>query len=93
MPKSWKTPTRLVSLVELSEHTSIRDCWIAINGEVYDVTSYLRKHPGGNTILRGAGTDATALFSEASKFGHEHSLMAYQELKHYFIGTLVNAGT
>ena len=30
---------------------------------VYDITSYIRKHPGGKIILEGVGKDATNLFS------------------------------
>jgi cytochrome-b5 reductase len=37
--------------------------WMALNGRVYDITSYLPFHPGGAQILEKAcGTDATALF-------------------------------
>jgi cytochrome b involved in lipid metabolism len=88
MPKSWKIPPRAITLAELAAHSTIRDCWLAIEGNVYDVTGYLRKHPGGNVLMRGAGIDATELFSEVSKYGHEHSPVAHAELQHYYIGKL-----
>ncbi|MFH1802486.1 MAG: cytochrome b5-like heme/steroid binding domain-containing protein [archaeon] len=35
-----------IPLSELSQHNSLEDCWISYNGKVYDVTSYLPRHPG-----------------------------------------------
>jgi len=32
---------------ELTKHNSDTDCWISYWGKVYDVTSWLPKHPGG----------------------------------------------
>jgi isopentenyl diphosphate isomerase/L-lactate dehydrogenase-like FMN-dependent dehydrogenase/predicted heme/steroid binding protein len=41
------------------------DCWIAIHGNVYNVTTFLSSHPGGKAIiLRHAGTDATEAFAD-----------------------------
>lgn len=37
----------LVSLQILSEHNSKSDCWVAYDGKVYDITSWLPVHPGG----------------------------------------------
>lgn len=34
------------SIVEVSKHQSPKDCWIIVAGGVFDVTSYLYKHPG-----------------------------------------------
>jgi cytochrome b involved in lipid metabolism len=36
-----------VSLEELAKHNSKDSCWVAYKGKVYDVTSYLPRHPGG----------------------------------------------
>ena len=36
-----------------------------LDGNVYDVTSYLPYHPGGKgELLRGVGMDATELYNE-----------------------------
>ena len=37
----------------------------SIAGKVYNITPYLDFHPGGiDELMRGAGTDGTALFDE-----------------------------
>ena len=51
-----------ISLEELSNHHKIGDCWTAIDGRVYDITNYIKYHPGGKKILLGAGKDGTQLF-------------------------------
>ncbi len=48
-------------------HPNKTDCWMAIEGKVYDVTSFIEKHPGGERILQGCGKDATSLFQAIPK--------------------------
>jgi cytochrome b involved in lipid metabolism len=49
----------------LKEHKSRDDCWQVYNGKVYNVTPYLKYHPGGvGETMRAAGKDGTELFSE-----------------------------
>jgi cytochrome b involved in lipid metabolism len=39
------------------------DCWIAVKGLVYNVTPYLKEHPGGvGAIVMNGGKDATEDF-------------------------------
>lgn len=58
-----KMPMRVTPSM-LAEHRSINDCWQAYNGKVYDVTAFLRFHPGGvKQLMRVAGADGTQLFS------------------------------
>ncbi|RKP21528.1 hypothetical protein ROZALSC1DRAFT_27063 [Rozella allomycis CSF55] len=35
-----------ISTSELSKHCKIEDCWIALDGRVYDATRYVNFHPG-----------------------------------------------
>lgn len=50
--------------------------------QVYDVTAFLSKHPGGRQILfRHSGhVDATAFFE-----AHTHSAIAHEIMRHYLL--------
>lgn len=51
------------TVAELAKHNTQDDCWMALHGKVYNVTHYVRFHPGGvKQLMRGAGMDATELF-------------------------------
>ncbi|XP_052809804.1 cytochrome b5 reductase 4-like isoform X2 [Mya arenaria] len=61
---------------ELGKHNTEKDCWLALRGKVYNVTSYLEFHPGGvDELMRGAGKDATALFDEIHKWVNAESML------------------
>ena len=47
---------------EIGAHNRRRDCWIVIDDFVYDVTSWIDRHPGGDIICSLAGEDVSALF-------------------------------
>ncbi|KAH9313704.1 hypothetical protein KI387_022331, partial [Taxus chinensis] len=47
---------------EVAQHNKRTDCWIIIKDKVYDVTSYVEEHPGGDAILAHAGDDSTEGF-------------------------------
>jgi L-lactate dehydrogenase (cytochrome) len=50
---------------ELTQHASRQSCWIAIHGTVWDVTSFVDKHPGGaSLILSQSGKDATSAYED-----------------------------
>ena len=52
------------TLEEVAKHTTKSDCWVVVNGQVLDVTSFLPDHPGGElAILTFAGRDASAEFN------------------------------
>lgn len=42
---------RVVTPEELQDHSSNKDCWLAIHGKVYDITNYLVDHPGGDDVM------------------------------------------
>ena len=58
-----------VSRSELAKHRSQYDCWIALRGQVYNITKYLPYHPGGvPELMRVAGCDATYEFDKIHKW-------------------------
>jgi len=47
----------------LSNHNKADDAYIAVRGNVYDITNFIEKHPGGKDILLlAAGRDATQVY-------------------------------
>lgn len=53
---------------EVAQHCTAESCWLIAHGKVYDVTSWLDKHPAGaKSILRHAGEDSSVDFDFHSK--------------------------
>jgi cytochrome b involved in lipid metabolism len=47
-----------VTPAELALHKTREDAWSCFNGRVYNITPYLRYHPGGvGELMRVAGRD------------------------------------
>lgn len=64
-PRCADPESNPITLDEVAEHNTKNDCWVAINGKVYDITSYLAFHPGGIDILKQAfGRECTALVNQ-----------------------------
>jgi cytochrome b involved in lipid metabolism len=74
--------SNLISTVELSKHNLENDCWVVYKNEVYDLTSWLPRHPGsagailpycGNLGFEAAfiqqhGNSKASLFMKVAKF-------------------------
>ena len=74
---------------EISKHNTPEDCWLLLNDNVYSVTGFDAKHPGGTAILQGCGEDATELY-ETRPMGSNspHSQKARSLLEDFYIGNL-----
>ncbi|GMG56179.1 unnamed protein product [Ambrosiozyma monospora] len=60
-----QTPPRKVSVEEFVKHNKPDDCWIVVNGQVYDFTDFIAHHPGGRfPLIRNAGHDASETFNK-----------------------------
>lgn len=52
-----------LSMDEVRRHNTPDDCWTVVDGYVYDVTSFISRHPAGAGDIQGmCGTDATEDF-------------------------------
>lgn len=88
-PSSTSPAVQSYSIAELSKHNTQNDCWLAINGNVYNVTQYLDFHPGGSDlILMMCGKDATQAYNTQGGRGRGHSSRADTLLAQYIIGKL-----
>lgn len=73
------------TLAEVQQHNTSGDCWTAIDGKVYDLTTWEDKHPGGaERIVSLCGTDGTAAFTGQHSTQEEPN----ETLAEYQIGVL-----
>lgn len=57
-------PPSGITMAQVRTHNSRTSCWAVISGSVYDLTSWIPNHPGGEqNILQLCGTDGTAKFN------------------------------
>jgi cytochrome b involved in lipid metabolism len=79
---------RLIAPDELARHDHRDSCWKAIDGLVYDVTSYLAEHPGDpQQVLAWCGKDASEAWNN-KRPGQPHSASAKRLLQPLLIGRL-----
>ncbi len=84
----------------VAEHAAKTDCWTIVSGKVYDITSYVPRHPGGDEILMACGTDGTSLFTKRETTtgkevgsGTPHSSNAASQLESLLMGDLTDKAT
>jgi predicted heme/steroid binding protein len=83
---------RAYTLSELAQHRYVDDCWIAVDGSVYDITEHVAHHPswehGGIStvlsILAHAGSECSAEFHDI----HRPYPAAHRQLRAFYIGEL-----
>lgn len=55
---------RKITMQEVERHKTPDDCWVVINGKVYDLSNFQKGHPGGSEIItEHAGKDVSNLFN------------------------------
>jgi hypothetical protein len=78
-----KRELKNVSIDELSKHNTHDDCWVAIFGDVYDLTSFAEEHPAGAaSIYKLGGKDGTDEFLSV----HNQGMM--EDFEEVLIGKL-----
>lgn len=87
-PTTTPEPTQAAGTytsAQIATHASESDCWASIDSNVYDLTSWVSRHPGGSRAIIGlCGTDATTKF-EGKHGGSSAAKAALALLK---IGTI-----
>lgn len=73
------------TLAEVATRNTASNCWAAISGNVYDLTDWITRHPGGaGAITQLCGRDATSQFQ--GRHGGQSTPMS--TLAGYLIGPL-----
>lgn len=64
MYEKGDTMAATISASEVGKHNTPDDLWIVVDNTIYDLTTFLPNHPGGQDILlKYAGRDATAAYN------------------------------
>jgi len=69
---------------EICKHKSADDCWLLIDGKVYDLSNWVPFHPGGDTILNGCASPNATYYFEL----YHANQKAFKLLNNYYIGVL-----
>lgn len=70
------------TLKEVAKHAAGDSLWIVVDQKIFDVTAYLKDHPGGPAILKGvAGKDCTKEFYEAHEPSRPNVKKVLKKLK------------
>lgn len=88
LPNGSPVASNSITMEEVGKHADQTNCWLVIEGNVYDVTSFISEHPGEEAILSGCGKDATSMFNSRPNIGTSHSDRARDTLSGLQIGVL-----
>ncbi len=73
------------TLPDVRAHASASSCWTVISGNVYDLTSWISRHPGGRSAITGlCGKDGTKDFLDQ----HDGDRSAESRLASFLLGPL-----
>lgn len=77
------------ALATVAGHRTQDDCWMVIDGVVYDLSAYLPRHPADPALFAAwCGRDASEAYSSKG-IGRPHSARADDLLAQYRIGGLL----
>jgi cytochrome b involved in lipid metabolism len=79
-----------ITVAEVLKHNTVSDCWSVVNGNVYDLTSYVSNHKGGAAVITAiCGKDGTKAFSGQ----HAGASKPNADLSSLLVGPLSAAGS
>lgn len=78
---------KVIPMEELGKHGTKTDCWVIIEGYVYNVTAYIDQHPAPEELLvKGCGKDVSIGWQTKGPANKPHSKKAALLLKKYLVG-------
>ncbi|KAG2668702.1 hypothetical protein I3760_14G003900 [Carya illinoinensis] len=79
---------RLISMNEVRQHREEGSMWTVLKGRVYNISPYMRFHPGGvDMLMKAVGKDCTSLFNKYHAWVNAEFL-----LEKCLVGTLEDSG-
>ena len=88
-PSLIRADPRRYTHEEIAIHNSEKSCWLIIENKVYDVTTYIPKHPAPKkAIIEYCSKEATKAFRTKNK-NEDHSKRAKKLLESLLIGELI----
>ncbi|KXZ47370.1 hypothetical protein GPECTOR_36g91 [Gonium pectorale] len=88
-PKKKPLEFGIYTVEEVAKHDKPDDAWIIVRHKetqeyrVYNITDYVDEHPGGESILRNIGREATE-----GVYGPQHPVTTFLLMDDYCIGKL-----
>ena len=84
-PVAPAAPAATYTLAQVAAHNTVTDCWSAVSGSVYNLTTWIPRHPGGAGVIKAmCGVDGTASYTSM----HKGSASAAAVLVPLKVGTL-----
>ena len=84
-PSKQTGATITLTAQEVAAHNTASDCWTLINGNVYNLTSFIKRHPGGSgAVMSICGKDGSRAFT--NQHGNQGS--PNSTLKGFYLGAL-----
>ncbi|KAK9885989.1 hypothetical protein WA026_014775 [Henosepilachna vigintioctopunctata] len=75
------------SFSEVKKHCDNKSAWIVVQNNIYDITSFLNEHPGGEEVLlEQSGKDASDPFEDVG-----HSSDARELMIRYKVGEIIES--
>ena len=74
---------REYTMEDVRKHNTRDDAWMVIHGMIYNVTPYMRFHPGGiDELMKGVGGDGTASFMEVHRWVTPMTMLQVSDHRH-----------
>ena len=88
-------PSTTYTFAQVQTHNSSSDCWSVVGSTVYNLTTWIPKHPGGPAVITAmCGTDGSASFNGKHGSGSATpSASAQAQLAQFAIGSLSGGTT
>jgi cytochrome b involved in lipid metabolism len=76
------------SIEEIEKHNTKESLWLHYEGQVYDITGFISKHPGGSILLKAGGKNLKSVWEEEGVGWHLKNTYVTNILERYKIGIL-----